>query len=109
VNYRKLSKAQEAENLLCNQLWYGRHCLREIAIAEGRLTLVDEQAYPIDYDNETILRYIWEGAKRSAITVQERYGKENFQPWDDFEWGMINGKLSALRWILGEDWDALYT
>lgn len=26
-----------------------------------------------------------------------------------FEWGMINGKLSALRWMLGEDWDELYT
>jgi hypothetical protein len=28
---------------------------------------------------------------------------------DAFEWGMINGKLSALRWVLGEDWDELYT
>lgn len=28
---------------------------------------------------------------------------------DDFEWGMINGKLSALRWIMGYDWDFLDT
>jgi len=27
----------------------------------------------------------------------------------DFEWGMINGKLSAIRWMLGEEWDMLDT
>ncbi|HET9658416.1 MAG TPA: hypothetical protein VFP72_23895 [Kineosporiaceae bacterium] len=26
----------------------------------------------------------------------------------EFEWGMWNGKLSALRWILGEEWDSLH-
>jgi hypothetical protein len=28
---------------------------------------------------------------------------------DDFEWGMMNGKLSTLRWVLGDDWDFLDT
>jgi hypothetical protein len=28
---------------------------------------------------------------------------------DDFDWGMWNGKLSALRWVLGSDWDFLDT
>jgi hypothetical protein len=28
---------------------------------------------------------------------------------NDFEWGMLNGKLSALRWVMGDDWDMLDT
>ena len=45
-------------------------------------------------------------AKRDA---EKRFGKKNLGPWSDFEWGMLNGKLSALRWVLGDDWDMLDT
>ena len=31
--------------------------------------------------------------------------KENLGPVNDFEWGMISGKLSALRWMLGGECD----
>ena len=52
---------------------------------------------------------IWAGALRSASRVEKKYGKENLGPYSKFEWGMINGKLSALRWVFGEDWDMPYT
>jgi len=52
---------------------------------------------------------VWEGALKIAAKVEKKYGLDNLGSWDDFEWGMINGKLSALRWVLGEEWDSLYT
>ena len=41
--------------------------------------------------------------------MEAEYGKDNLGPYDDFEWGVVNGKLSALRWVLGEEWDMLDT
>jgi hypothetical protein len=39
--------------------------------------------------------------------VAETYPAEELGPYTDFEWGMLNGKLSALRWVLGDEWDFL--
>lgn len=41
--------------------------------------------------------------------VECTYSAEELGPYGDFEWGMLNGKLSALRWVLGDDWDFLDT
>jgi hypothetical protein len=41
--------------------------------------------------------------------VEETYPVEELGPYTDFEWGMLNGKLSALRWVLGDEWDFLDT
>lgn len=52
---------------------------------------------------------IWKGALKAAKKVEKKWGKKNLGPYTDFDWGMINGKLSALRWVLGEEWDMLDT
>jgi hypothetical protein len=49
------------------------------------------------------------GALAAAKRTEDEVGRENLGPWTDFEWGMLNGKLSALRWILGDEWDMLDT
>ena len=45
----------------------------------------------------------------SAERVIAQYGLENLSPYSKFDWGMLNGKLSVLRWVMGDDWDMLDT
>ena len=43
--------------------------------------------------------------------VEKKYGKRKLRNYyhNDFEWGMLNGKFSALRWVMGSEWDFLDT
>ena len=50
-----------------------------------------------------------DGALSSTQKMIDKYGEENLGPYSDFEWGISNGKFSALRWVLGFDWDMLDT
>jgi hypothetical protein len=52
---------------------------------------------------------VWAAALAAAKKTEEEVGIENLGPWSDFDWGMLNGKLSAVRWVLGEGWDFLDT
>lgn len=82
---RKLKELQEAEEEFFDRVWYDRSQLMRSKS---------------DVKN---------GAMKARIRVEEKYGKENLGPYESFDWGMINGKLSALRWVMGEDWDMLDT
>ncbi|MHB8092703.1 MAG: PIN domain-containing protein, partial [Syntrophales bacterium] len=107
---RGLTEILEAEDLLFHQVWYNRHWNLRIGVEEGKIKVVDKETYPRPSGAmETIQRDIWKGALKAALRTERRYGKKNLGPWDDFEWGMINGKLSALRWLLGDEWDMLDT
>lgn len=92
---------------LTDQVWYNRHCNRVYEIEQGNIQIVEEKDYDV-YNSNQIVKYIWDGALQSAENKEKMYPNE-LGPWSDFEWGMLNGKLSALRWILGEEWDELYT
>ena len=65
--------------------------------------------YRVETGIETVDKDIWKDALSAAQKIIDKYGEENLGPYSDFEWGMINGKLSALRWVLGCEWDMLDT
>jgi len=60
---------------------------------------------------ETIDPKIEKGMLASMRRVERRYGKKKLLNayHDAFGWGMLNGKLSALRWVLGDEWNMLDT
>ena len=102
---RGLSEILNAMDEFVDKVWLNRHCNRAYYIENGEMKIVPDGTK--EHGNKVIHESIWAGALKSAQRVTEKY--EDTGPWDDFEWGMVNGKLSALRWVLGDEWDMLDT
>lgn len=92
---------------LALRIWYDRHQLTRQKIEAGEIRIIPDAEFDIKTANKTITQSIWKGAQVSARRVEKKFGKANLGPWTKFEWGMLNGKLSALRWCLGFEWDVL--
>ena len=90
---RKKDEILAAEEEFFQKIWHERHLVLKYKLEHG-LTTCDPG--------------IWQAAEAAAKRVRETYG-EDISPENDFEWGMMNGKLSALRWISGDEWDFLDT
>lgn len=80
-----------AEKKYFDLIWYGRHMSLKARVDSG-----EEQVSPD----------IWAKAQENERRIEETYPQEDLEV-NDFEWGMLSGKLSAVRWMLGEDWDML--
>jgi len=93
---RRLDEIMEAESELFDRIWYHRSLSYEHRMeGAGDRSAVQEQQ-----------RIAGPGRKR----VEKRFGgRSNLGPYDDYELGMLEGKLSALRWVLGSEWDFLDT
>jgi hypothetical protein len=92
---RGLDEILAAEKELFDKVWYERSTRHDRdLLADGKTDELEQHR-----------RIAGPGRER----VEKAYGIENLGPYDAFDLGMLNGKLSALRWMLGDDWDFLDT
>jgi hypothetical protein len=86
-----------AETEFFDKAWYDGHQSLKAKIKSGEQKLSKESMA------------CFQRGEDAARTKEDKYGRGNLGPLDDFERGMIYGKLSALRWVLGDEWDNLDT
>lgn len=93
MKLRSEKAIRKAEQEFFGMVWYERKLIMFMNIQDGVEQMPSKETY------DKIIKEM----KR----INEQLGYKGVK--DDFEWGMINGKLSALRWVMGHDWDFLDT
>ena len=91
---RTFTEILAEEKVMYDKIWYARHKALVYKASRGIGGVTNQDV---------------ELGKAAAKSKEEKYGKVNLGPYNDYEWGMLNGKLSALRWVLGSEWDFLDT
>jgi len=90
VPIRSVRAILKAEEMLLDKRWYDRH-----------MSSIRAKSHIRDKWSPELLR----AARAAARAVEKKYGKKRLGPHTDFEWGALFGKHSAIRWVLGDEWD----
>jgi pyrimidine deaminase RibD-like protein len=81
-----------AYNEMWERVWWGRHQSWAQRIESGEPQLSNGQ------------KEGFESAREKARELELKYGRESLL-CSDFEWGLLSGKLSALSWVMGAEWE----
>lgn len=93
---RRLGEIVDAEKVLFDRTWHHRSLQHEYRLRAA--------------GDEPELERLQAIAGPARKRVEETYTQAGeLGPYTDFELGMLNGKLSVLRWVLGSEWDFLDT
>jgi hypothetical protein len=97
VHLRSEREIASAEHEFWDRVWYYRHLVR-----------IHNARYAKDRSDQTsadIAKMTREIMKKK----RKQYGPSISRRMSDFDWGYMQGKFSALRWVLGSEWDFLDT
>jgi len=86
---RKQKEINKAYSEFWDRVWYVRHKVMLEHIADG---------------TETCDPKVLKMAKKAAKKKEKIYGKKSLR-LTDFEYGLVSGRMSALAWLDGVDWE----
>ena len=90
---RTVDQIIQMEKIISDKIWFNCHLVLRNAVEHGLAHIAPDS---------------WAEELKNADRIVREQGIENLGPYSEMQWFMLQGKLSALRWILGYEWDSIY-